>query len=82
MLLTLVTRSNVGYMNEKCTVECSEQFATELAKRMFMTNKDNKYVEVYEGRNLYFGDSRVKPWLVIKPLGEDHWSLERKYEIL
>jgi len=69
-------------MNEKCTVECSEQFAIELAQRMYKANKDNKYVEIYEGTKLYFGDSRVKPWLVIKLDIHGELSLERKYEIL
>lgn len=77
-----MTRSNTGYMNDKCTVECSEQFACELALRMYKTNKDNKYVEVYEGSKLYFGDSRVKPWLIVRPSNDDSWTLERKYEIL
>lgn len=82
MLLTIVTRSNTGYMNDKCTVECNEQFAIELAQNMYRSNKDNKYVEVYEGRNLYFGDSRVKPWRIVSIDQEGYWTVDRKYEIL
>ena len=80
MLLTIVTRSNVGYMNDKCSLECDASFAIDVAKRMCEVSKDNKYVEIYQGSKLYFGDSRVKPW--IKIFKDEEYRVEYQYDVL
>lgn len=65
MILTVVTRTNTGYMNEKTVLDSDIEFATILAKKMILVDKSNFYAEILEGSKLYYGDSRVKPMLKI-----------------
>ena len=81
MTLTIVTRSNVGYMNSKCELECDKEFAIEVAKKMFNVSKNNKYVEIYQGDKLYYGDSQIKPWIKVM-LQDSEWKVEQLYEYL
>ena len=81
MILTIVTRSNSGYINDKCTLDCERDFAVEVAKKMFDVSRDNKYIEIYQGSKLYFGDSRVRTWIKMAK-SETDWNIDQKYDLL